>query len=148
MCGIFGKIGTFNEDEISIATKQLLHRGPDGQQFLRYEPNVTFFHARLSIVDLAAGWQPMDSSELSIIFNGEIYNHNELRERFNLQGNTRSDTETILMLYRKMGLQMLPHLDGMFALAIYNKQTKQLFLVRDRAGKKPLYFSYTDSGFY
>jgi asparagine synthase (glutamine-hydrolysing) len=148
MCGIFGKVGVFNEDEISIATKQLLHRGPDGQQFLRYDPNVTFFHARLSIVDLAAGWQPMDSSELSIIFNGEIYNHNELREKFDLKGNTRSDTETILMLYRKMGLQMLPHLDGMFALAIYNKQTKQLFLVRDRAGKKPLYFSYTDSGFY
>lgn len=148
MCGIFGKIGKLDEAEMVIAKDALCHRGPDGQQYTRYEPNVIFFHARLSIVDLAAGWQPMDSEELSIIFNGEIYNHTELRNRFNIIGKTRSDTETILLLYRKMGLQMLQHMDGMFALSIYNKQTGQLILARDRAGKKPLYFSDTNDGFY
>ncbi|MFM7709649.1 MAG: asparagine synthase (glutamine-hydrolyzing), partial [Ferruginibacter sp.] len=100
-----------------------------------------FFHARLSIQDLTdAGAQPMQLRDrYTIVFNGEIYNHMELRSRFALHANTRSDTETILLLYEKLGPSFLNELDGMFAIAIYDAEKKQLFLARDRAGKKPMY---------
>ena len=75
----------------------------------------------------------------TIIFNGEIYNHQEIRDQFKLSGHTHSDTETLLLLYRKFGNGMLQWLDGMFVFAIYDKQEKRLFIARDRAGKKPLY---------
>jgi len=75
-----------------------------------------------------------------IIFNGEIYNYAELNEKFNLSVKTNSDTETLLHLYHKMGPSFLEYLDGMFALAIYDIKKKEIFLARDRAGKKPLYF--------
>ena len=81
----------------------------------------------------------------TIIFNGEIYNHAELRSRFGLQGHTTSDTETLLLLYEKFGNDFLQYLDGMFALAIHDKKKNTLFLARDRAGKKPLYY-YSGGG--
>lgn len=83
----------------------------------------------------------------SIIFNGEIYNHMELRRIFGITGATHSDTETILHLYAKLGPTFLQYLDGMFALAIYDKQSNRLFIARDRAGKKPLYYFYDGSRF-
>jgi asparagine synthase (glutamine-hydrolysing) len=148
MCGIFGKVGSLGDRDMQIAAEMLRHRGPDGQVYKTYGNNVHLFHARLSIVDLEGGMQPMDTDELAIIFNGEIYNHQELREQFNLTCKTRSDTETILLLYRRFGLEMLQYLDGMFAIALYDKVKEEVYLIRDRAGKKPLYFSVLNDGIY
>jgi asparagine synthase (glutamine-hydrolysing) len=148
MCGIFGKVGSLREQDMQVATEMLCHRGPDGQVHKTYAPHVHFFHARLSIVDLEGGTQPMDDEDLAIIFNGEIYNHQELREKFNILGNTRSDTETILLLYKQLGLDMLQHMDGMFAIALYDKRKGSVWLIRDRSGKKPLYFSVASDGIY
>ncbi|WP_224999063.1 asparagine synthase (glutamine-hydrolyzing) [Cesiribacter sp. SM1] len=148
MCGIFGNIGRLRESDMKVAEEMLCHRGPDGQVYKTYEPNVHLFHARLSIVDIAGGTQPMEEEGLSIIFNGEIYNHQELRDQFSLNGRSHSDTETILLLYQKLGLGMLKHLEGMFALALYDQSQGKLHLIRDRAGKKPLYFSKTPENIY
>ncbi|HRN91392.1 MAG TPA: asparagine synthase (glutamine-hydrolyzing) [Ferruginibacter sp.] len=137
MCGIAGTVN------LPLSFEKLkpvmLHRGPDAQETFTQD-NVSFGHFRLSILDIEGGAQPMHlNNELTIIFNGQIYNHLSLREQFGLQGNTRSDTETLLLLYKKMGHAMLPYLDGMFVFAIFDHNRKTIFLARDRAGKKPLY---------
>lgn len=137
MCGIAGSVNY----KLSYSTidASMHHRGPDGQHGFSYD-NIDFYHLRLSILDIAGGVQPMHIDDrYSIIFNGEIYNHAELRARFGLAGKTHSDTETLLLLYRLSGSDMLQYLDGMFALAIYDRQEKELFIASDRAGKKPLY---------
>lgn len=122
----------------------MLHRGPDEQKGYQ-QNNVDLFHLRLSILDIGGGKQPMSLDErYTIIFNGQIYNHAEVRQRFNLQGNTSSDTETLLLLYRHLGSSFLDYLDGMFVFAIHDKQENTLFVARDRAGKKPLYY-YKDT---
>ena len=87
----------------------------------------------------------METERHVIVFNGEIYNHAELRVQFSVSGRTRSDTETLLLLYEKIGTGLLPHLDGMFAFAIYDKQTGDLLLARDRMGEKPLYYRLGNS---
>lgn len=141
MCGIAGSIN-FNLSPQNI-NSTMHHRGPDEQGEYIYG-NVNFFHLRLSILDIAGGSQPMHlDDKYTIIFNGEIYNHSELRKQFNLIGNTSSDTETLLLLYKKFGTDFLKYLDGMFAFAIHDKTNNTLFLARDRAGKKPLYI-YND----
>jgi asparagine synthase (glutamine-hydrolysing) len=94
----------------------------------------------LAILDISGGKQPMTlEGRYFIIFNGEIYNHNELRKKFDLKCFTNSDTETLLLLFQKFGEKCLDHLDGMFAFAIYDNVEKKIFLARDRAGKKPLF---------
>lgn len=140
MCGIAGSI--HQALNIPRLTKDLLHRGPDKQATFE-ENNVVLHHHRLSILDLAGGGQPMHYEHLTIIFNGEIYNHQEVRRQYNLQCITNSDTETILHAYAKMGAGCLQAFDGMFALAIYDRKNNELFLARDRAGKKPLFY-YAD----
>ena len=140
MCGIAGSI--HQALNIPRLTKDLLHRGPDKQATFE-ENNVVLHHHRLSILDLAGGGQPMHYEHLTIIFNGEIYNHQEVRRQYNLQCFTNSDTETILHAYAKMGAGCLQDFDGMFALAIYDRKNNELFLARDRAGKKPLFY-YAD----
>ena len=141
MCGIVGSVN-FKLSYNTINTV-MYHRGPDGQSGFA-DSNVDLYHLRLSIVDIAGGAQPMHLDDrFTIIFNGEIYNHNEIRQRFNITGHTHSDTETLLLLYRKFGKDMLQYLDGMFLLVIYDKHEKLLFIARDRAGKKPLYI-YND----
>ncbi len=140
MCGIAGSI--HQALNIPRLTKDLLHRGPDKQATFE-ENNVVLHHHRLSILDLAGGGQPMHYEHLTIIFNGEIYNHQEVRRQYNLQCFTNSDTETILHAYAKMGAGCLQAFDGMFALAIYDRKNNELFLARDRAGKKPLFY-YAD----
>jgi asparagine synthase (glutamine-hydrolysing) len=138
MCGIAGSIN-FKLDNQRIVDK-MLHRGPDEQKGYQ-ENNVDFFHLRLSILDISGGKQPMTLDDrYTIIFNGQIYNHSEVRKRFNLQGKTSSDTETLLLLYRHFGTAFLDHLDGMFVFAIHDKQENTMFVARDRAGKKPLYY--------
>ena len=138
MCGIAGGIN------VAVAAETVLeglsHRGPDASGHLHFG-NAELFHTRLAVQDIAGGDQPMEAEEYAIVFNGEIYNHLELREQL-LSGtifHTRSDTETLLQLYRHYGSGMFRHLDGMFALAILDRKKKELFLAVDRAGKKPLF---------
>lgn len=141
MCGIAGSVNF--KLQYDTIKERMLHRGPDEQNGFSCD-NIDFFHLRLSILDIGGGKQPMHlNNRYSIIFNGEIYNHAEVRQQFGLQGQTNSDTETLLLLYQRFGIDFLDHLDGMFVFAIYDKQQKQLFIARDRAGKKPLYY-YND----
>ena len=144
MCGIAGSIN--QPLNIQQLTKDLFHRGPDEQNTVRYN-GLLLHHHRLAILDIACGQQPMHYEHLTIIFNGEIYNHLELRQKHNLQCSTNSDTETILQLYMRSGPRFLDELDGMFALAIYDKKENKLFIARDRAGKKPVYYYFDGKKF-
>ncbi|MEN9569612.1 MAG: hypothetical protein RL172_843 [Bacteroidota bacterium] len=138
MCGIAGAVNY--KLSYQLINNSMLHRGPDEQNGFT-EHNTDLYHLRLSIQDIGGGRQPMQlDNRYTIIFNGEIYNHQDLRKQFQLAGHTTSDTETLLLLYRKLGNKMLTHLDGMFVFAIYDNQLKELFIARDRAGKKPLYY--------
>ncbi len=141
MCGIAGGVNfKLSYQQIN---QSMLHRGPDEQNGFTVD-NVDLYHLRLSILDIAGGKQPMHLDDrYTIIFNGEIYNHNEIRSQLGITGKTSSDTETLLLLYQKYGSQFLNYLDGMFAFAIYDQQQKTVFIARDRAGKKPLYY-YAD----
>jgi len=141
MCGIAGSIRF--PLNVPLLIKDLRHRGPDSHATWS-EGELTLHHHRLSILDIAGGVQPMHLENLTIVFNGEIYNHRELRDKYDLKCVTDSDTETILHLYKRLGPDMLSEFDGMFALAILDKSNHDLFLARDRAGKKPLYF-YLDN---
>lgn len=138
MCGIAGAINQYIPHE--VVKKRMGHRGPDEQAGYSWQ-NVNFFHLRLSILDICNGKQPMTlDDKYTLIFNGEIYNHSELRKQFNITGNTSSDSETLLLLYRRFGTDFLNYLDGMFAFAIHDKEKNKIFIARDRAGKKPLYY--------
>ena len=142
MCGIAGSVN-FNLSYPAI-NRSMIHRGPDEQNGFTCN-NVNLYHLRLSILDIAGGKQPMTLADrYTIIFNGQIYNHNELRKKYNLTGTTYSDTETLLLLYRKLGQQFLHELEGMFVFAIMDSKEQTLFIARDRAGKKPLYY-YADA---
>lgn len=140
MCGIAGSIA-FPLD-IPRLTRDLFHRGPDEQATFN-DNGFQFHHHRLAILDIACGKQPMHHNGLVTIFNGEIYNHLDVRKQYNLECKTNSDTETILRAYEKLGPKCIEDFDGMFALAIYDQKRHELFLARDRAGKKPLYY-YAD----
>ena len=151
MCGIAG-FTRFHEQTGNASTllkmgDAIAHRGPDAHgEFL--DDGVGLAHRRLSIIDLsAAGNQPMFSPDenLVIVFNGEIYNFIELRGDLIKQGHqfkTKTDTEVILALYGIEGEACLKKLNGMFAIAIWDKTKKELFLARDRIGKKPLYYYF------
>jgi asparagine synthase (glutamine-hydrolysing) len=139
MCGIAGSIN--HSLDIPLLTKDLLHRGPDEQTTFT-EGNLILHHHRLAILDIAGGKQPMHFEHLTIIFNGEIYNHLDVRDKYKFTCNTHSDTETILRAYDKLGAKCLDDFDGMFAFVIYDRNKKELFIARDRAGKKPLYYYY------
>lgn len=146
MCGVLGTIN-FETIEKERYKKLQYHRGPDEQEHIKID-NLDLYHYRLSIQDLSPGGrQPMTYKEFSIIFNGEIYNHLELREKYQLKCQTSSDTETILKAYELLGEKMLDEFDGMFAIAIYNSKKNELFIARDRAGKKPLYYYKNDNKF-
>jgi asparagine synthase (glutamine-hydrolysing) len=160
MCGITGAVWTDPIAALSPAVLEqmievLRHRGPDDAGSFREElklrpgygtmPGVALGHRRLSIIDVAGGHQPLANEDGSvwIVFNGEIYNHRELRQRLEGSGHqfrTRCDTETIVHLYEDEGLGFLQHLNGMFALAIWDARQRRLVLARDRLGKKPLYY--------
>ncbi|SHG02568.1 asparagine synthase (glutamine-hydrolyzing) [Pedobacter caeni] len=139
MCGIFGTLNY----EYAVSEEQvfagLLHRGPDEQGCFNSR-SVNLYHTRLAIQDLStSGQQPMKYNGLVIVFNGEIYNHMELRKKYRLEAVSNSDTLTILMLFERIGMKMLEEFDGMFAFALYDTLNLRLYLARDRAGKKPLY---------
>jgi asparagine synthase (glutamine-hydrolysing) len=137
MCGIAGAIN-FSPD-IPKLTRDLYHRGPDDQTTWQ-DGNLILHHHRLSILDIAGGQQPKHHGPYTIIFNGEIYNHLDVRKKLNLQCKTNSDTETILLAYEKVGADCLNEFDGMFLFIIYDKSKQEIFIARDRAGKKPCYY--------
>ena len=155
MCGIFGVI-RHNSTAIpaSVAERMaatLRHRGPDHTGFY-IAPNIVLGNTRLSIIDLAGGNQPIynEGGDLVIVFNGEIYNHHEIRERLASKGHkfrTSSDTEVIIHAYETYGVDCVHYLDGMFAFAIWDIGKQELFLARDPLGIKPLYFLETDDTF-
>src|SRR5207247_5775727 len=155
MCGIAGIINFQSENVVAPEQLRrmqdvLLHRGPDGEG-LWSEGRVGFAHRRLAIVDVAGGAQPMTTGDQRawIVFNGEIYNHPELKRELEGKGyryRTRSDTETILHLYKEEAEACVRRLRGMFAFALWDRNRQRLLLARDRLGIKPLYYAITDRG--
>jgi asparagine synthase (glutamine-hydrolysing) len=152
MCGIVGFYSSKSIDESKLI-ESLVHRGPNSHGFHSYSFEnmlVGLGHTRLSILDLSEkGSQPMldDSNQVVLTFNGEIYNFQELKSTFFNEVNFRSetDTEVILNLYLKFGISFIKKLNGDFAFAILDKRVNKIFLVRDRVGVKPLYYSVKDN---
>lgn len=156
MCGISGiafspRSGKQVDKAKLVQMRDILqHRGPDdGGMFVN--GNIGLAHRRLSIVDVAHGAQPMFNRDLScaIVYNGEVYNHADHRDRLIAQGykfQNRSDTETILHLYEERGRDCVDHLRGMFAFAVWDSRKRELFLARDRFGVKPLYYVHDHDG--
>jgi asparagine synthase (glutamine-hydrolysing) len=151
MCGICGiyyhdPMRRVDRDTLFEMNGQIVHRGPDDHGFF-VEGNVGLAMRRLSIIDIATGQQPISNEDGNfwIVYNGEIYNHHELRADLQTRGHryrTKSDTETIIHLYEEYGRDCVKHLRGMFAFAIWDRRRRKLFIARDRLGIKPLYYRY------
>lgn len=156
MCGIAGiafssRSGrSANANVLKRMCDVIRHRGPDDEGFF-VDGGVGLGHRRLSIVDVAAGHQPMTNEDgsLKITYNGEIYNHADYRAELEASGHvyqTHCDTETILHLYEEHGERCVEYLRGMFAFALWDNKTRKLFIARDRLGVKPLYYAQTQDG--
>lgn len=157
MCGITGFIDftrNSNLQNLKDMTETLFHRGPDGGDYQLFEKDfasIGLGHRRLSIIDLheSAG-QPMSFKDWVIVFNGEIYNFQEIRRELIAKGrnfSTLSDTEVILQSFDEWGHQAVDKFIGMFVFAIYNQSAEKLYIYRDRAGVKPLYYYHLDGLF-
>jgi len=161
MCGIAGILSfspsAWPVDEATLVTMRdkMVHRGPDGAGvWVDGAARIGFGHRRLAIIDLSeAALQPMSLADgsLSIVFNGEIYNHAELRQELIELGHTdwktdHSDTEVILHSFQEWGIECLKKFRGMFAIALWDARDQTLWLVRDRIGVKPLYYAYDERG--
>jgi asparagine synthase (glutamine-hydrolysing) len=153
MCGIIGIVrrgAAVRPDEIAAMTNSIVHRGPDDEGVL-VEGGLGLGMRRLSIVDLTeGGHQPMfnEDGDVAVVFNGELYNHLDLRSRLTVEGHRfrgNSDTEVLVHGYEQLGMaEMLRHIEGMFAFALYDRRRRRLFLARDGFGIKPLYVRRTD----
>src|SRR5919109_487249 len=149
MCGIAGIFDAAhapaNPAVLDLMCSAMLHRGPDeGGRYL--DRHMGLGHRRLSIIDLSSGQQPMSNEDdtIWIVFNGEIYNYQEIREELLAQGHrfkTHSDTEVILHLYEDLEEGVVSRLRGMFAFAIWDRKKQRLFIARDRLGIKPIYYA-------
>lgn len=154
MCGICGYISRkrITEEQLRAMNDTMYHRGPDDSGAEIYEMRggwqVGFAQRRLSILDLSQlGHQPMHSKDrrISVVYNGEIYNFQELREELaDYSFRSDCDTEVIIAAYLKWGIACLERFNGMFAIALYDRESQEVYLVRDRIGKKPLYYWYED----
>jgi asparagine synthase (glutamine-hydrolysing) len=156
MCGIAGFIDYWDRERFEPVERGCLlksmcdvirHRGPDDDGFF-LQDGVALGMRRLSIIDLAGGAQPISGEDgsVTIVFNGEIYNFQELRPELEKRGHTfktHSDTETIVHAYEEFGPDCVKHLRGMFALAIWDDKKREVYIARDRVGKKPLYYTIT-----
>lgn len=147
MCGIAGFLGSGDRADLEAMAGSLSHRGPDAEGFfVDAGRGIHLGHRRLSILDLGGGGQPMSSADgrLVVVFNGEIYNHAELRAQLQEKGHhfltDHSDTEVLLHGWREWGESLVGRLNGMWAFAIWDRGQRRLFLSRDRFGKKPLYY--------
>jgi asparagine synthase (glutamine-hydrolysing) len=155
MCGIAGYVlrnGPANLATVRAMCDQIKHRGPDDEGY-HVQDGCAIGMRRLSIIDLNTGHQPIANEDQSIwvVFNGEIYNYQELRRNLIAQGHrfrTESDTEVLLHLYEQEGEQGIAKLRGMFAYAIWDATRRELLIVRDRFGKKPLYYAVRPEGLY
>lgn len=156
MCGICGIVAKPESssaprpEQVERMRDVMVHRGPDGAG-LFCEPGIGLGHRRLAIVDVALGHQPMASEDgrFQLVYNGEIYNHPELMPRLQREGvhyRTRSDTETVLHLFERHGVELPTHLRGMFGIAIWDRAKRELFLARDRFGVKPIYYAHLADG--
>lgn len=153
MCGICGIYTMHSREPVSPRlieqmTSLIAHRGPDDKGFHLDGP-VGLGFARLSIIDLSGGHQPMcnETGDIWIVFNGEIWNYKQLRQELIEKGHqfrTNSDTETIVHAYEEFGVDCVARLNGMFGFAIWDSPRQRLLLARDRAGKKPLYYTQVD----
>jgi asparagine synthase (glutamine-hydrolysing) len=149
MCGICGIFYTdrarrVERDTLTEMNERIVHRGPDDDGFF-VDANVGLAMRRLSIIDIQTGHQPIcnEDENVWIVYNGELYNHQELRRDLEARGHryrTKSDTETIVHLYEEYGRDCVKVLRGMFAFAIWDRRKRQLFIARDRLGIKPLYY--------
>lgn len=156
MCGICGIFFTDRDwhvkrDVLESMNRRILHRGPDDEGYF-VEENVGLAMRRLSIIDVKTGHQPLanENQNVWIVYNGEIYNHAELRADLEAKGHryhTRSDTETIVHLYEEYGRDCVKHLRGMFAFAIWDRRKRSLFVARDRLGIKPFYYWWDGRAF-
>lgn len=150
MCGICGFTGENQFEILNKMISRLTHRGPDSEGF-HLDDQVNLGMRRLSIVDLQDGNQPIfnENRELVVIFNGEIYNYQELRKELLTKGHTfytdHSDTEVIVHLYEEYGVDWVKQINGMFAVALWDNRNQKLILYRDRVGKKPLYYALKNS---
>ena len=156
MCGICGYINLsknkLNEDVLKNMVKTLHHRGPDSKGYFEDQQHQVFLgHARLSIIDISDnGKQPMSFGNLTIVFNGEIYNYREIKQELSALGHsfrTNSDTEVILHSYKEWGTACVSRFIGMFAFAIYDTDKQTVTFFRDRAGVKPLYYYFDQQVF-
>jgi asparagine synthase (glutamine-hydrolysing) len=155
MCGLAGIFDTraaraIQEPSLRRMTAAIRHRGPDGDGF-HVEPGLGLGHRRLAIIDIGGGDQPMynEDGSVVIVFNGEIYNHNDLRPELEAAGHvfrSRCDTEAIVHAWESWGPRCLDRFSGMFAFVLWDRNRGQLFLARDRLGKKPLYYATLDDG--
>lgn len=153
MCGINGIVDfqakiTDKKPLIELMNQKIIYRGPNGQTHF-VDKKVALGHCRLSIIDLSGGTQPIfnETGNILIVFNGEIYNFQILREQLVEKGHkfiTHSDTEVILHLYEEYGEKCVEKLNGMFAFAIWDKKKEEFFLARDRVGEKPVVYSYDE----
>jgi asparagine synthase (glutamine-hydrolysing) len=149
MCGIAGLLNwasLMGREPLAAMIGQLHHRGPDGRGF-HVDGPIGLAHARLSIIDLAGGDQPIPNEDRSVwvVFNGEIFNHIELRAELERQGHrfaTHSDTEVIVHLYEQHGDRFVDHLNGQFAIALWDARQRRLVLARDRTGIRPLFYNW------
>jgi asparagine synthase (glutamine-hydrolysing) len=156
MCGICGIFFSERDwhakrDALARMNSRIVHRGPDDEGFF-VEENVGLAMRRLSIIDLKSGHQPLanENQDVWIVFNGEIYNHAQLRTQLEAKGHryrTRSDTETIVHLYEEYGRDCVKHLRGMFAFVIWDRRKRGLFVARDRLGIKPFYYRWDGKSF-
>ena len=150
MCGIAGIItpcASEYHDRLTSMVSSLRHRGPDDQG-MYFFGNCALGHARLSIIDIQGGRQPMLSYDqlLGLTFNGEIYGYKKLRQDLHYPFQTSSDTEVILALYQEHHHQMLDYLPGMFSFALWDEKRQSLYCARDRFGEKPFYYAIGDGG--
>lgn len=153
ICGIFfqNRDWRVNGDVLATMNRRIVHRGPDDEGFF-VEENVGLAMRRLSIIDVKTGHQPLtnENQDIWIVYNGEIYNHAELRAELEAKGHryrSRSDTETIVHLYEEYGRECVKHLRGMFAFVIWDRRTRTIFAARDRLGIKPLYYRWDGKAF-
>lgn len=155
MCGIAGivpaePVGMAVQARLERMIGVLSHRGPDGFGF-HVAPGIGLAHARLSIIDLATGAQPIrnETGSVWVVLNGEIFNYVELRRRLAAAGHrfyTQSDTEVLVHAYEEFGLDFLAHLNGQFAIALWDDEARRLVLARDRVGIRPLLYARTSEG--
>ncbi|QLD86843.1 asparagine synthase (glutamine-hydrolyzing) [Natronomonas halophila] len=153
MCGIVGVYGRTNDEQLGRMLADIHHRGPDDEgRFHSSDPPLMMGARRLSIVDLEGGDQPISNEDgtITVVFNGEIYNFPDLKDRLESKGHTFQtdcDTEILVHLWEEYGTDLPTHLNGMFAFSLWDAQQEQLFLARDRLGIKPLYYADTDDEF-